>query len=195
MSKQICTKCKIEKEAVEFHKDSTKKQGYGKRCKKCKNDYSSIYRKKNKNYYKEYRKNNEKSIKEYRKSDVYKIKINIYKKKKRKENIMFKLKANLRTRVYSLMVGKYEKNSTTEELLGAKYETVKQYIESTFQDGMNWDNYGACKGDKCDEVWHIDHKIPLASANTQKEIEKLFHYTNLQALWAIDNIIKGNRVI
>jgi len=44
------------------------------------------------------------------------------------------------------------------------------------------------------EVWHVDHIIPLASAKTQEEIEKLFHYKNLQALWAIDNLSKGSKM-
>jgi hypothetical protein len=51
---------------------------------------------------------------------------------------------------------------------------------------MSWDNYGE---------WHIDHIIPLASADTEEEVLKLYHYTNLQPLWAIDNIRKGSKII
>ena len=49
---------------------------------------------------------------------------------------------------------------------------------------MNWENRG---------LWHIDHIIPLATAKTEDEIIRLNHYTNLQPLWAIDNLKKGTR--
>ena len=53
---------------------------------------------------------------------------------------------------------------------------------------MSWDNYGL-------HGWHIDHIIPISSAKTEEELYKLFYYTNLQPLWAIDNIKKGNKIL
>jgi hypothetical protein len=61
-----------------------------------------------------------------------------------------------------------------------------EYLGDLFTEKMNWDNYGE---------WHIDHIIPLSSANTEEEIYKLCHYTNLQPLWAEDNIKKSNKII
>jgi hypothetical protein len=52
---------------------------------------------------------------------------------------------------------------------------------------MTWENYGLYG-------WHIDHIIPLASANTEDELLKLFHYTNLQPLWAEENLLKSNKI-
>ena len=49
---------------------------------------------------------------------------------------------------------------------------------------MTWDNHGK---------WHIDHIIPLAKAQTEHEVYKLSHYTNLQPLWAWESMHKGNR--
>ena len=43
--------------------------------------------------------------------------------------------------------------------------------------------------------WHIDHIIPLATANTYEEVIKLNHYTNLQPLWAKDNLSKGSKIL
>jgi hypothetical protein len=51
---------------------------------------------------------------------------------------------------------------------------------------MTWKNH-TMKG------WHIDHKVPLDSAKTPKDVEKLMHYTNLQPLWAVDNLKKGKK--
>lgn len=53
---------------------------------------------------------------------------------------------------------------------------------------MNWDNRGLYG-------WHIDHIIPLSSAKTEEEVYKLCHYTNLQPLWAKENLSKGNKII
>jgi len=78
-----------------------------------------------------------------------------------------------------------DKPSNTETLLGADWETVKAHIESQFVGGMNWDNMGE---------WHIDHIVPLASAKTEEELCALCHYTNLQPLFALDNIRKGAKL-
>ena len=51
--------------------------------------------------------------------------------------------------------------------------------------GIEWDNI---------EPIHIDHIKPLKYANTEKEIVKLCHYTNLQLLKAQDNLEKANKL-
>jgi hypothetical protein len=56
-------------------------------------------------------------------------------------------------------------------------EELKSHLEKQFKQGMTWSNH-SLKG------WHVDHIIPLSSAKSIKELEKLSHYTNLQPLWA-----------
>jgi hypothetical protein len=96
------------------------------------------------------------------------------------------MKNNLRSRTWIAFKNKgYSKTSKTQEMLGVDWEVCKAHIERQFTKGMNWDNQGE---------WHIDHKIPLASANTEKELKKLCHYSNLQPLWAEDNISKSDKI-
>ena len=110
-----------------------------------------------------------------------------YKRNRYQEDIIFNLKERCRsrTRAFFKWQGR-TKNKTTKELLGCDWETLKQHIESQFVDGMSWDNR---------DLWHIDHIIPLASANTEKEIYALSNYKNLQPLWIEENLKKGSKLI
>jgi len=65
---------------------------------------------------------------------------------------------------------------------------LQKYLQSKFNNGMTWKNHGF-------RGWHIDHIIPLSSAKSQKELESLFHYTNLQPLWWYDNLSKKDKII
>ena len=53
---------------------------------------------------------------------------------------------------------------------------------------MTWDNYGE---------WHIDHIKPCCGFDLTdfEQQKKCFHYTNLQPLWAKDNITKNGKFI
>ena len=71
-----------------------------------------------------------------------------------------------------------------------------EYLESKFQPGMTWKNYGNPNGDHTN-CWHIDHIIPCASfdlSDPEQQV-KCFHYTNLQPLWAKDNIRKKDKIL
>jgi len=70
--------------------------------------------------------------------------------------------------------------------LGCTIDELKARLESPFQPGMTWDNWGLYG-------WHIDHIIPLASFNLEdrEQFLKVNHYTNLQPLWCDDNWEKG----
>jgi hypothetical protein len=99
-----------------------------------------------------------------------------------------KLKRLLRTRVSDALLGKKDKGGSAVRDLGCSIEELKAYIESKFMPGMTWENRGK-KG------WHIDHIIPLSAFNlsNEEQFRAACHYTNLQPLWAIDNIRKGPR--
>lgn len=155
--------------------------------------YNQSNKEKIKEYIKEYRKANKEKIKEYKKEHYQSNKDNIREKRKEyqreriKTDSLFKMKRNLRKRTWEAFKNKgYKKTSKTQEMLGVDWEVAKQHIEIQFTKGMNWDNQGE---------WHIDHIIPLASANTEEEIKKLCYYTNLQPMWAEDNLSKSDKII
>jgi hypothetical protein len=133
---------------------------------------------KTKKYQKEYRDNNKDSLQEY---------INQYKKERRENDVIFKLRNNLSHRTRQIF--KYfntEKKDKTFDIVGCSPKFLKEHLELQFVDGMNWDNRNK---------WHIDHIIPLSSAKTEEELYKLCHYSNLQPLWAEDNLKKSNKIL
>jgi len=110
---------------------------------------------------------------------------NRWEQNERKTNPLYALTERIRKRTrYSFKHKKISKNQRTQEMLGCSWEELKTHIENQFTGGMSWDRLG--------EI-HIDHIIPLASATTEEELIKLAHYTNLQPMWAKDNISKGCR--
>ena len=133
--------------------------------------------------------NKEKYRESHRKSDI-KARPNVCErvKKKRKTNELFRIKEVLHARIRRFFNGRTKiKVEDKEHLLGANKPFIKKHLERQFKKGMTWENYGH-KG------WHIDHIIPLSSAKTEEELRALFHYTNLQPLWAKDNLTKSAKL-
>ena len=97
------------------------------------------------------------------------------------------LAKNLRTRIYLALKGKRKLNRT-QKLIGCSLPELRQRLESQFQRGMSWKNYGQ---------WHVDHKNPCAifDLSTAAGQEACFHFSNLQPMWASENIRKGARVL
>jgi len=110
-----------------------------------------------------------------------------YQRNKRKLDLNFRVLCNLKSRIPKLLKGTTQSNNTLK-LLGCSLEFLRKHLQSKFTLGMTWSNYGA---------WHVDHIKPCASFDLTKESEQLkcFHYTNLQPLWAKDNLIKGYKLI
>lgn len=96
-----------------------------------------------------------------------------------------RLRFRLRNIVKSLKNNKYKLMSSIE-LLGCDMNFFKSYIESKFVDGMSWE--------RLSEI-HLDHIKPCVKFDLTKiEEQKIcFHYTNIQPLWAKDNLIKNSK--
>jgi uncharacterized protein with ATP-grasp and redox domains len=191
-----CNKCLIEKELSSFHKNNSSKDGRKNICRECftiqnrkyKKNQNKKYRENNKQKLKEYNKNYELNNKEKRKKwrEYNKDKIlqnrREYDKKRRVCDPVYRLKRNIRNRVYKSIVWKgFKKYSKTEEILGCSFEEFKIHLESKFEVWMNWENYGLYNGE-LNYGWDIDHIIPLSSAKIEEDVIKLNHYTNLQPL-------------
>jgi hypothetical protein len=99
----------------------------------------------------------------------------------------FKILKTLRSRLYhALKNQKADKKYRTKQLTGCELSFLKGYLEAKFTEGMSWENRGE---------WHIDHIKPCCSFDLKEEEEqkKCFHYTNLQPLWAAENLSKGGK--
>lgn len=134
-----------------------------------------------------YQKNKEKikaRVKKYNKEN--RVTINRSRNKKLKSDINYKIVNNLRGRLHNALDG-ISKSKRTLELLGCTVEELKQHLESQFESGMSWDNHSI-------NGWHVDHIKPCSKFNLNKKLEQLkcFNYTNLQPLWAEENLQKGN---
>ena len=151
-------------------------------------EYSDKYYKANPDYNKEYYWKNP----EYRREKSKEFRINnpkysqYYIKSKLKTDINFRIAYNMRHRIiYAIKNSKTKKCTKTTNLLSCTVIKLKNYLESKFLPTMTWENYG--------KYWHIDHIIPCASfdLSIEEEQKKCFHYTNLQPLFAVTQIIEG----
>jgi len=206
METKICSNCNIEKEVCNFHKWKYGPDGYKRICKECRKIESKTYYNNNNENIKlkvsNYRKDNPEKVKELKKKiyerDKERIlmvvktyrennrqKRNEYNRNRKIIDPIYNLKhlMNSRMRIFMKSQNITKKNKTFE-IVGCNPKELKEHLENQFKNGMTWDNQGK---------WHIDHIIPLSSGNTEEEIIKLCHYTNLQPLWAIDNMKKGSK--
>jgi hypothetical protein len=195
-----CSKCNQIKNLDCYQKDSQKKDGLYSRCKEC----VSVFNKRKYKPYSEYSEskkklkleadaryrinNKEKEKKRHRKyfeNNKSKYYDNV--RKRKEKNPLLRLSLNIRSRMYNALKRVNEKKQTkTIDILGCNFYECKIHIENQFKEGMSWENYNL-------ETWHIDHIIPLSSAKTEEDLYKLFHYTNLQPLWASENLSKFNK--
>lgn len=111
-------------------------------------------------------------------------------KDRKKTRASWKLETALRTRLRdALRCSGVPKTSKTMDLLGCPKVWLEVHLESLFKPGMTWENHGS--------VWHIDHIKPCAAFNlADPEQQKIcFHWTNLQPLFAIENLKKGDKYV
>ena len=108
-----------------------------------------------------------------------------YQRKLYQTNLQHRLAVVLRSRLCVSIKVNAKKGSSVRDL-GCSIAELKSHLEKQFQPGMTWTNWSR-------DGWHIDHIIPLSSFDLtdREQFLKACHYTNLQPLWAKDNMSKG----
>lgn len=111
--------------------------------------------------------------------------------KKRQTDPIFAMITNFRSRLYLVLKGK-SKSASTMRLLGCSIDDFRIYIESLFESGMSWTNYGNKKGQ-----WSCDHFMPFAIFDLSKpeHQRRCCHFSNLRPMWHIPNLQKGAKPI
>lgn len=214
MNKQ-CFKCKQYKPLSDFSKCKSRKDGFQGKCKVCEHDahrqrYENPCKRKAKIEktceYNKIRRENETMEERQRRLnaqhewyDTHKEDQHEYQKHymKDKNNCAWKLRqtpeyiiasrCRQQTRAAFKHTGNGFLKKHTKTLLGvSSWKEAKTYLESLFVDGMNWNNM---------QSWHIDHIKPISSFDLSdpQQFADCFNIRNLQPLWAIDNIKKGNK--
>lgn len=178
-----CKKCGETKEERYFYIAKNTLTGYNGSCKDCMN-------KQKKQYYETHKEEHKTNRDKW--TEANKDKVRQYKNEWNQAKYQFdpvrRVHSNVSTVIRLTLRGKknYKK---WESLVGYTKEELMKHLESLFQEGMTWDNYGD---------WHIDHIKPRVSFDIKElgdeEFKKCWSLDNLQPLWKDENLSKGPRI-
>ena len=195
-----CPTCDSWKDLSEYNKQSSSWDKLARMCRKCYCEYKTNKRKNDEKYkqsdilYKQKyeqsgrRKEVSKIRYEEKKDEILK-KCIAYNKKKYNTDPYFKVVCCMRSRISKLLKQKNaDKYNKFYNYLGCSKQDFILYFQAKFKEVMTWENHGE---------WHIDHIKPCSSFNllNEEEQKKCFHYTNLQPLWASENLSKGSKYV
>jgi len=147
-------------------------------------------------YHREWSKQNRDKLNEYHKEwrekniDKHRENKRNYEKTKKDTDPIYKLISNFRTAIYIVLKeNKLDKYTNYFNMVGYSAEQLKKHLEEQFTNGMNWENYGE---------WHIDHIKPISSfefdSSEDEQFKVCWSLDNLQPMWGIENIKKGNKI-
>lgn len=180
-----CSKCQEFKELDAFSKRKMSPDGLQHRCKLCRRMQDIFYENTENG-----RLRRSAANKKYMCKPEAKARHRDRVRNRRSKDLLFRLSGNVRNRLNSfLFKSTFSKRSNTIAYLGCTFEQLKEHVEGQFRPGMSWENYGFGSN-----KWNIDHKTPLSSAKSERELYKLCHYSNLQPLWQMENFSKSNKM-
>jgi len=197
-----CSKCKTFKSVDEFSRRSDSPDQLSYICKSCKAAHKKLKYHQNSEFRQAeidrvqlaYR-NDERArlrhiegVRRYQNKESVREQRRCRNRERYRSDPFFRLRQRMATNVGKSLIGQ-KGGRRWESLVGYTMEELRVHIESLFDFGMTWDNYGD---------WHIDHIIPLASFRPvsveNPAFLKAWSLKNLQPLWAIENFRKGARV-
>lgn len=216
-SKCCCKKLSTKEKCLRIIKNKKYQKLYAKKNKKKIQEYKKEYNRTHKKeqaehnlrYYnsKKYKENYKKYLKKYRSKKETQKKIKAYRKeynqrkqtkenrrlweKERRKNPKIRLGESVSASIRaSLKIKNLSKNGRHwEDIVGYTVQELKEYLESLFQPGMSWNNYG---------LWHIDHIIPQSffryKSTNDVEFKYCWSLNNLQPLWAEENLKKADKL-
>lgn len=79
----------------------------------------------------------------------------------------------------------WSKDTLAQRFLGCSRDVFIAWLVSRFKPGMTIQNHG---------LWHLDHHVPLHSAESMEELMKLARYTNIKPMWRDQHWSKGARI-
>lgn len=200
--KKKCGRCGEAKEVEEnFTQSSRNPTGFSTRCKACDSEFYEAqkvdplfverHREGARRWNKNPKNKEARTISKAKSDKKNRLKIRARWNSRMKTDIQFRLSVQLRVRLADamrrLIQGKKPREHTSAVRdLGCSIPELMTHLEAKFTDGMTWKNYGE---------WHIDHVKALANFDLrdQEQVKVACHFSNLQPLWAADNIAKGDR--
>lgn len=174
-----CSQCGLEKDFLSFCKEKRSPDGLCASCKSCHNKINKLYQKSDLG---------KETLKLYRKTNNSKRYHREY-KRKRREDPEYKIAELLRVRTWIAVSGRERIGSAIRDL-GCTVSELKTHLEKQFKPGMTWKNHSV-------HGWHVDHikSLSLFDLTDRNQFLQACHYTNLQPMWARENLIKHNKII
>ena len=182
-----CSKCGIISMKSIFHKSKLTKNGVRSECIICRRKYYIENQEKSKKCYSENRDRINNNQKLYKKQN--RAKINLYEKKRRETDFVYKIANSLRVRINKTIRSQnVRKTNKTFALLGCSHSFLRLWIESQLYGETTLENYG--------KIWCLDHFLPIVSFNLldENDIKKCFNWIYLRLMYIKDNISKGSKI-
>jgi len=196
MPEKACSVCKVVKPLDEFSRETRSKSGYRGDCKECAKEYYQNNKEERKEYNRQYHKNNREKLLEYHKQYYQNNKESMAERQKQYNNDKYNNNPTFRLRhnVRRLILHALDRNNGSKhgesvmKYLPYTIEQLKEHLESQFVEGMSWENR---------TEWHLDHVKPQSllpyDSMSHPNFQKCWALSNLQPLWAADNMSKGNK--
>jgi len=172
-----CTRCKLTKPLSEFYSGG-RRSDCGECCRAMQNEKNKCPA----------RKARQKARDERRRQDPdYYRKQAEWQRRRAENDPAYRIK----TRAKAAVVGGFSrrgwtKRSRTHELLGCSFEEFLSHLVSLAYGGMTVE-------DILSDRVELDHVVPISSAATVEDVERLSHFSNFQPLWKNDNREKRDR--